>query len=326
MIASPHVAVRVFSPTHCPSCGESAERAFRDRLRHGEDFLVRGCRICGHQVLQRCPALPFDGDDEFEPVILDRYIRAMKESRQAAARTILKAVAREKPAQGKLLDVGASFGWLVEEALRAGWEAEGIEPSSIACDAARRQGLPVSRGFFPDDLREVGRRWEAITLMDVLEHLEQPIEILAAIRSRLSPDGVLALQVPNSRGLFLRVSKGLVRATSGRLAGPLLRMYQTQFSYPHLHYFHPDNMHRLLSRAGFQVLNICPTPTIAGATADRVGYLKPEYAGVPSSGLISQAMIWGSSVINVAAQITGLHDTFYCIARPDRRPSACQAA
>lgn len=315
MIASSRTA-RMFSPTNCPSCGESTETAFCDQLQSGEDFLVRVCRECGHQILHRCPALPYAGDDEFEPVILDRYITAMKESRQAAARRLLSGVARVLPDKGQLLDVGASFGWLVEEAVRAGWQAEGIEPSEIACDAARRQGLPVSRGFFPENLPDAGRRWQVITLMDVLEHLERPSEILAAIRSRLAPQGVLALQVPNSRGLFLRVSKGLARFTAGRFCGPLLRMYQTQFSYPHLHYFHPGNMQRLLSRCGFQVLEMRPTQTISGATAERVSYLKPEYAGVPTSGLISQTMIWGSSAINVAARLTGLHDTFYCIARP----------
>lgn len=308
-------AVRTFTPVHCPSCGEIAAQSFYDQLRAAEDLLVRACRACGHHILQHCPPLPFDSDDEFEPVVLDRYIGAMKESRQAAARTILTAVAAECHRRGALLDIGASFGWLVEEAQRAGWAAEGIEPSPIACEMARSGGLPVGQGFFPDDLPEDGRRWDAITLMDVLEHLEEPLAILCAIRRRLSTGGLLALQVPNSRGLYLRVAMSLTRMSFGRFSGPLQRMYQTQFPYPHLHYFHPGSMERLLSRAGFQALSIRPTRTIAGATADRIGYLKPEYSGMPASRFASRVVIWGSSAINVASRVTGLHDTFYCIAR-----------
>lgn len=308
-------AVRRFTPEYCPSCGKIAAQSFYDHLRAADDFLIRACRACGHQILQHCPPLPFDSDDEFEPVVLDRYIRAMKESRQAAARTILAAVAAERRSPGALLDIGASFGWLVEEAQRAGWAAEGIEPSPTACEIARRGGLPVSQGFFPDDLPEDDRQWNVITLMDVLEHLEEPLTILSAIRRRLSPAGLLALQVPNSRGLYVRVATSLTRMSSGRFLGPLLRMYQTQFPYPHLHYFHPGSMERLLSRAGFQALSIRATRTIAGATADRIGYLKPEYSGIPASRFASRAVVWGSSAINVASRVSGLHDTFYCIAR-----------
>lgn len=308
--------LRTFAPSRCPACGEPSEDAFYDRLRITDGFLVLACRGCAHQVLRACPPLPYDSDDEFEPVVLERYIKAMKQSRQAAARTMLEAVAAKRAGHGTLLDIGASFGWLVEEALRMGWQAEGIEPSSIASESAQSKGLPVLHGFFPDDMPRDGRLWDVITLMDVLEHLEDPLTILSEIRGRLSRNGVLALQVPDSRGLFLRTSECLARISSGRFVGPLLRMYQTQFPYPHLHYFHPGSMERLLSRAGFETIQVRATQTIVGATSDRVGYLKTEYSGTPARGLAARAVAWSSSAICIASSITGLHDTFYCIARP----------
>lgn len=98
------------------------------------------------------------------------------------------------PARGSLLDIGAGRGRFVAAARRAGWSAEGIEPSERGVSAASAvYEVELARG----GIEEAAGTFDAVVLWHVLEHLDDPPAALAKVASLLEPGGVLLVGVPN---------------------------------------------------------------------------------------------------------------------------------
>ena len=96
----------------------------------------------------------------------------------------------------RVLDVGCGTGDLVAALADAGLDAWGIEPSEEAATAGRSRGLRIHA----EDLREFaarGERFDALSLINVLEHVPDPATLLRQAAKLLNPDGVLCVQVPN---------------------------------------------------------------------------------------------------------------------------------
>src|SRR3954471_12807415 len=126
-----------------PGAGNEARAEAFSPTNHepGQYGDLYACERCG--TVQQ-PSLPH-GD-----ALLDLY-RAMHDDhyldeeagRRRTARRLLDALSRHAGG-GRLLDVGCGHGLLLDEARRAGWEAEGLELSRRAASHAReRLGLRV---------------------------------------------------------------------------------------------------------------------------------------------------------------------------------------
>jgi SAM-dependent methyltransferase len=124
--------------------------------------------------------------------------------RGAQQRALVRAVLAERPRSASLLDVGAASGLLVREAEGAGLAATGDEPSAPLAAAARRAGLDVRTGTLPMALPD-DRRFDVVCLVDVVEHVADPVELLAAATARLVPGGVALVVTPDVRSLAARV-------------------------------------------------------------------------------------------------------------------------
>lgn len=106
----------------------------------------------------------------------------------------MKIVSRYKKA-ATLLDVGAGSGILVEEALELGFAAKGIEPSGSLQATAVQRGLPVTHGVLPNS--EVAGPFEVVTLIDVIEHVPDPVDLMRRIKSVMAPDGICVVVTPD---------------------------------------------------------------------------------------------------------------------------------
>ncbi len=95
---------------------------------------------------------------------------------------------------------------------------------------------------------------DVVTLWNVLEHLPQPLETLARIRTWLRPDGWLFLSMPDAESRIARLA--------GRRWVLLLR--------EHLWYFSRATIARLLAGAGFTLAAVHPrrvSTSLAGIAA-----------------------------------------------------------
>lgn len=95
---------------------------------------------------------------------------------------------------GKILDVGCGDGLLFPQ-LGSFGEPEGVEPdASIVSDVGRRSGRIHTRPF--DDTFKPEHDFGLIVMLDVLEHLQDPVAALAHAKSLLAADGRLLVTVP----------------------------------------------------------------------------------------------------------------------------------
>ena len=106
---------------------------------------------------------------------------------------------------GRLLDVGAGPGFLVARAVARGWDAVGVEVNGWAAAHARDElGLDVRTGPL-DSAAFAGERFDAITMLDVLEHVPDPDALLAEAARLLEPGGALVVLTPDAGATVSRV-------------------------------------------------------------------------------------------------------------------------
>jgi 2-polyprenyl-3-methyl-5-hydroxy-6-metoxy-1,4-benzoquinol methylase len=157
----------------------------------------------------------------------------------------------------KLLDVGSAHGWFLESA-QGGFDVLGIEPDEAVGSRAAARGLRVRQGFFPAALHD-GERFDVIVFNDVIEHIPPIGSALQACAARLNEGGILILNLPNSQGFFYRLSKLFARFG---WKSPFERLWQKGLPSPHLHYFRPENLAKLVQANGFELLRTAELPSL----------------------------------------------------------------
>lgn len=106
---------------------------------------------------------------------------------------------------GRLLDVGAGPGFLLTVAGRLGWNASGLDLNGWAVAHGREElGVDLYQGEF-DDKVFAGEEFDAITMMDLIEHLPAFDDVLAAASARLRQGGVLAVLTPDAGSVVSRL-------------------------------------------------------------------------------------------------------------------------
>jgi 2-polyprenyl-3-methyl-5-hydroxy-6-metoxy-1,4-benzoquinol methylase len=143
----------------------------------------------------------------------------------------------------RFLDLGCGSGASVRGALDLGWEAIGVDidpeliregretlGADLRCVSIVESGLPSGSFDF-------------VKLRDVVEHLPNPLEVLATVRDLLAPGGVVLVVTPNEGGL----------ATRARVALRRRRLLVATVPPPHhLHSFDPATLAQTMRRAGLR--------------------------------------------------------------------------
>lgn len=154
-------------------------------------------------------------------------------------RARLARLAKLRPERKRLLDVGCAYGGFVLAARGYGWQAKGLEVSAAAAHAAaQRWGLDVTTGTLQSAALP-GGSFDAVTLWEVIEHVSNPLDDLAAVARLLRPGGVVALSTPN------------VKSLRARQEGP--DWYGYHVSREHLYFFSAETLSRALRQAGFRI-------------------------------------------------------------------------
>jgi len=97
----------------------------------------------------------------------------------------------------RLLDIGSGPGYFLDAGRERGWQVLGFEPSRAAADYTRARDLTVVNDFFSFAKAKEHGPFDAISMSMVLEHVRDPISVVAAARSLLAPGGLLFLVSPN---------------------------------------------------------------------------------------------------------------------------------
>ena len=199
---------------------------------YGQTSAIYQCKQCGfRQCNELQDVLSFYEnleDQEYENGRKERYLQAQ---------ALLKEL-QNHCSSGRLLDVGAGSGILVEAALETGYQAEGIEPSTWLQEQAAERKLPVKKGILSDlPLEEA---FDAITLIDVIEHVVDPIGLLKEINERLSSNGYAMIVTPDCQSFFAR----------------LLRRKWWHYRVAHIGYFDLATLKASCHQAGLEVVSV----------------------------------------------------------------------
>jgi len=120
------------------------------------------------------------------------------------------------PAAGMLVDVGCGGGAFLRHCRERGWSAIGFDPSVQAVAYAREHGLEAyAEKWPPCSLPDESA--DAVTLINVLDHLRDPFGVLGEAWRILRPGGVLYIRVPNGP-VHMNLKRALNSIGLGQLA------------------------------------------------------------------------------------------------------------
>jgi 2-polyprenyl-3-methyl-5-hydroxy-6-metoxy-1,4-benzoquinol methylase len=228
----------------CPLCGVEGTKGAvlsTDHVLPGQPpITLLRCPACGAAFLQDLNP-PDYGSDMAE--LLDYYVE------QGAGIDLIVAPLHRLPPGSvrRCLEIGGSFGFALDFSRHAfGWEVLEVDPSPLAAAGAGALDLPLRRAYFSADLDLGPEPFDLALCSEVLEHVAEPHGLLAAIRDRLSPEGILVMSTPNLALVRPETEEGAL----GRALSPGL----------HLVLYDRRALVRVLEQAGFAAIRIEESP------------------------------------------------------------------
>jgi SAM-dependent methyltransferase len=228
----------------CPLClHETANPVFTV-----SGYPIEKCASCGLIRVERIP-----DPEVLDKLYSDAYYRGSADSQgyydYAAERRALSMSFRKRlealnshTAGGRLLDVGCAMGFLLDQARTMGWEPWGVDRSEYGILWGREHlGL---KNLYIGAVDEVGFEhgsFDAVTVIDVLEHATDPVSLMRSIAALLKPGGVILIDTWDAG------------SNTARLLGRRWPIYAPP---DHLFYFDRQTVRLLLENAGFQIRSI----------------------------------------------------------------------
>lgn len=229
----------------CPLCEGALEPWHRYReppagetpfaLEPYDRTLLR-CEACGHMVSTVELSDLYGGaymDATYAGDRLERTyerIMALAPERSDNTARVRRVLAEAGPA-GRVLDVGAGLGVFPARMREAGWQVTALDPDPRAVAHLRgRVGVEAVQGDFMTAAFDP--RFDLVTLNKVLEHVEDPVGMLARAAA-LAP--LVYVELPDAEG--------------AAADGP----GREEFFIEHLHVFSAASLRALAARAGCQV-------------------------------------------------------------------------
>jgi 2-polyprenyl-3-methyl-5-hydroxy-6-metoxy-1,4-benzoquinol methylase len=151
-------------------------------------------------------------------------------------RSLIQCAVDSHPTAATLLDVGAAAGLLLREAKAAGLDAEGVEPSESLVRAARDDELKIHAGVLPHPAL-AQKHFDIVTLIDVIEHVADPVALLRDASAYLAPGGVIVTVTPDV----------------GSLAARLLGQRWWHFRLAHVCYFNRRSLESAVASAHLKI-------------------------------------------------------------------------
>ncbi|MCA9284591.1 MAG: class I SAM-dependent methyltransferase [Phycisphaerales bacterium] len=227
-------ATKVVKPRSIDRALTPSDLAITDH-RYGQTLTLRRCADCGFLFAEGAEMAELIGVYER---LDDPGYEETQDTRALQMEWLLKQALAARPAARTLLDIGAGAGLMVAKAKDAGLEATGIEPSRALVAAARRVNrVELLQGTFPHpDL--AGRTFDIVTLVDVIEHVNDPVGLLRDIACSMGERSLLLVVTPDRASLTAR----------------MMGFRWWHYRLAHVGYFDPATLRRAAERAGLRII------------------------------------------------------------------------
>ncbi len=238
--------------TSCALCGSSENEVHAsgtdfeyDTVQQSFHFVA--CRACGHLYLDPRPSV-----DDLDVIYPSNYYSfagggdGLVSRVQRFWESGKVKLYRELVGDGekRLLDVGCGDGRflsLLREFGHPDWELAGLEFDESAIAKCREMGFETFAERVEDfaEKPEQQARYDAVVMLQLIEHVEDPALICERVRSLLRPGGVFIIETPNLAGLDYRIFG---------------RRWWGHYHFPrHWNLFSSESLVRMLEERGFEI-------------------------------------------------------------------------
>lgn len=213
-----------------------------------DTFLAMRCGQCGLVYLN-----PRPDASEFETIYPPSYHAfdfserdfgvIYKIRSRLEAKRILSFCA-DLPDDARILDVGCGDGFHLKLLKKYGgkaWTLEGVDLDKRAVETAEKAGLKIHLGSI-EKLNLPANAYDLTFMIQTIEHLEKPFEVLSAVKNVLKPGGKLVIVTDNTDALDFKVFK------NGYWGG---------YHFPrHWNLFNQNSLAMLAAKVGFERADI----------------------------------------------------------------------
>ncbi len=290
MKSSVSLGLQLKAVTECPLCG------YKERLPlyNLEQTTVFKCSFCGLSYLDPCldsasMATAYESSETlkelnpfhegyYEYGDLNQDSKTLQDFKKS-----LELLEKHLPSpKKKILEVGFGNGLFLALARSRGWEVEGIDTSERNVDLAREKfSLNLQCGFF--EAMKTDQKFDAVAMLDVIEHIERPPLFLQKAYTLLNPGGLLLLSTPNEASFLHGLSRGLYRLSAGLFSMGIKKMYLLE----HVTYYNLKTLTNLVWRSNFDPVEHYHTST------DLSRYRLKPLEGLIASAILSLGKLLG---------------------------------
>ncbi len=188
----------------CPICGFSDSRLKWNKTNHkiGPSVetnyrcygvytnrpKVYGCGRCSSYFTDPT-TWPENLTEIYSNVVDEEYIKS-ESNKKATFTKALKFVDNYASHESKILEIGSYAGFFLDVASESGYKVVGIEPSYWGSQFAASRGHSV-RQLSAESIHTefLNHQFDLVVSWDVLEHIRNPVDLMAQIKNVLKPKG-----------------------------------------------------------------------------------------------------------------------------------------
>ena len=158
----------------------------------------------------------------------------------------------------KVLDIGCGGGLFLSLLKQQGAEVIGIELSDSRAQYAKsKHGLEIDKHPIEHDFWQKGfaNHFDAVTLWDVIEHVNYPVQVLQSAANVLKQGGYLLIDTPCRDSFYHRVGEFTYALSGGKLPTFLNAMYSSHL-FGHKQIFSTTEMKELFEAVGMEIVEL----------------------------------------------------------------------
>ncbi len=250
---------------NCPLCGTSNFHTLFVKC----GFPHLKCNVCGltyvNPILNEAESMKLCRSEvSYVDVLKSRYQVKMQ---TLEARYILDILRPYFKSENKIsvCDIGCGTGILLDEAKKKGYYAFAIEPNTRHHKSLEDKGIEYRGVFFPLK-HDLGREFDCVFLLQVLEHMRNPLEVLLEAKKVLKKSGLIYIATPNIDALVNR----LMHKNAATFGG-----------HTHIQFFNLRTLSMLLEKAGFKVKDSDTIITQMGTIKNYLSFKEPNFGEDP---------------------------------------------
>ncbi|MGK2905867.1 MAG: class I SAM-dependent methyltransferase [Desulfuromonadales bacterium] len=233
-------------PYGFPACGKTADSvSYRYQLVNGDSFIYR-YRGCTFEFMRPKPMVEMN-ERQMESVIDAELLHINIFQSLHEKLIFIPEVSHVKKLLGRnnfsKLDVCCGTGWISRIWVNDGARVTGLVPYSARSAVVRERNIRVL-SCYTEEL-DVEDNFDLIVIRHVLEHFKVLKAILRSFMSRLNPNWLLLVVVPNIDCVIRKI-------------------FDANWTWMppwHYNFFNPSSLKKLVARCGFPVLKSWQTPS-----------------------------------------------------------------